>query len=404
MADNGNGNGNGNGKDDRAGVSDEEWARFLEQAEAGMATAPKEPSARAREVTARLRREEEQRAKAAKKKWGRKGGGRPGDPPGWRTGPAWQELEGRGRGRRRLKAGLAIAAIAALALVALRPELVIDRLTGKAAQRGAEASRGPLPAETARPGAAPSETLPDRPTLREPFRGSPAAQWADGAAGIEVPEAQALNGVSKEYVAEGLARTKRFLVAANLDPATLRGERPQPALDLIDPAQDELVALVERSLATPDRDSDPLHLFTRFKAAEIRPAGDVVKVRGRMELQPGDKPGLVDVVVDYTFVYPVVEARAGAEEVTRSIVRRQMEFTIADPVRWRVKPGTLQLGAYAADTANTSCDRWDGYLHPEFPGRPATGTAPSGTPQDPYDRSKDIRSGQGEGCTAASRL
>ncbi|MFD0266723.1 hypothetical protein ACFVGY_09030 [Streptomyces sp. NPDC127106] len=392
-----------NTNDDRPAVSDEEWARFLQQAGADTADAPKEPSARAREVTARLRREEEQRARAAK--WTRKKGGtRPSDPPGWRTGPAWQELEGRGRGRRRLKAGLAIAAVAALALVALRPELVIDRLTGKAAQRGAEAAREPLPAETARPSGAPSATLPDRPTLREPFRGSPAAQWADGAAGIEVPEARALNGVSKEQVAEGLARTKQFLVAANLDPATLRGERPQAALDLIDPAQDELVALVERSLAKPDRDSDPLNLFTRFQAAEARPAGDVVKVRGRMELEPGEKPGLVDVVVDYSFVYPVVEARAGAEEVTRSIVRRQMEFTIADPVRWRIKPGTLQLGPYASDIANSSCDRWDGYVHPEFSGRPASGPTPSGTPQDPYDRSKDIRSGGTEGCATASRL
>ncbi|MEU2390772.1 hypothetical protein [Streptomyces sp. NPDC007369] len=392
-----------NTADDRPAVSDEEWARFLQQAEADISTAPKEPSARAREVTARLRREEEQRARAAKKRW-RKGGGRPGDPPGWRTGPAWQEAEGRGRGRRRLKAGLAIAGIAALALVALRPELLIDRLTGKAEQRGAEASRGPLPAETARPSTAPSGTLPDRPTLREPFRGSPAAQWADGAAGIEVPQARALNGVSTEQVAEGLARTKRFLVAANLDPATLRGERPRAALGLIDPAQDELLALVERTLGQPGRDSDPLQLFTRFQAAEVRPAGDVVKVRGRMELEPGDEPGLVDVVVDYTFVYPVVEAAAGAEEVTRSIVRRQMEFTIADPVRWRVRPGTLQLGPYAYDVANSSCDRWDGYLHPEFSGRPSSGTTPSGPPQDPYDRSKDIRSGQAEGCATASRL
>ncbi|MGW2997688.1 hypothetical protein ACWDA9_40595, partial [Streptomyces sp. NPDC001193] len=134
-------------------LSDEEWARFMEQAQAGAGRAPREPSARARMVTGRLRAESA-------------------EPPGWRTGPAWQEMQGRGRGKRRVKAAAAVVFIAALALIAVRPELVIDKITGKAGRN--DAAREPLPAETARPSAPPSAVDPDRPTLKEPFKGSPA--------------------------------------------------------------------------------------------------------------------------------------------------------------------------------------------------------------------------------------
>lgn len=388
-------------EDGRPGVSDEEWARFVEQAERGAGEAPKEPSARARMVTERLRREEEQRAASQRRGFGR---ARPvsTEPPGWRTGPAWQEMEGRGRGKRRLKAALAIVFVAGLALIAVRPELVIDKVTGKAEQDAK--ARVPLAAETARPTAAPSDRYPDLPTLREPFRGSPAIQWADGAAGIELPEATAVNGLSKEQVASGLALTKQFLVAANLDPATIRGERPQAALDLIDPAQGELLERLDQALAKPGKDNDPLQMFTRA-GSETRLAGDVVKVRGRLEVQPGDERGQVDVLADYTFVYPLVQAKPGADEVSRSIIRRQMKFTLADPRKWRVKAGTLQLGAYLYDIGNSACFVYDGGVHPSFSDQSeaADGATPSGTPVDPYDRSKSISEDTGEGCGMLSR-
>ncbi|MBT2445883.1 hypothetical protein J7F03_02015 [Streptomyces sp. ISL-43] len=368
-------------------VSDEEWARFMEQAAAGTGGAPQEPSARARAVAARLREEEAR--------------GGFGQPPGRRTGPAWQETTRRGRAGRRLKAGLAIAFVVALALIAIRPELVIDKVTGKAGQ---DARAGqPLPAETVRPSAAPTAVDPDRPTPGEPFKGSPALQWADGDLGIEVPEATALGGLSKEQVADGLARAKQFLVAANLDPATLRGERPQAALDLIDPAQGELLERLEQALARPGKDHDPLQMFVRTDSAEARLVGNVVKVRGRLSFQPGDAPGQVDVLADYTFVYPLVQAKAGADEVSRSIVRRQMKFTLADPKKWRVEPGTIQLGAYLYDIGNSACFVYDGYLHPVFSSQAMTGPTPSGTPVDPYDRSKDLAEATEEGCGTVSR-
>ncbi|MEU9233030.1 hypothetical protein [Streptomyces subrutilus] len=373
----------GKNDEDRAGVSDEEWARFTERAAEGAGDAPREPSARQRMVTERLRRAQ--------------------DPPGWRTGPAWQELEDRGRRRRRLKALLAVAAIAGVALIAVRPELLIDRLTGTAQARQDARNAPPLAAETAPPTEAPPALDPDRPTLQEPFRGSPALQWADGAAGIEPPAAEAVGGMTKEQVADALEKTRQFLVAANLDPATLRGERPKAALALLDPKDGETAALLDRSLAKPDREQDPLNLFTRYDPAELARAGEVVKVRGRMWVEPGDQSGQARVRADYTFVYPFVKAAPGSDQVERTIVRREITLSIADRRKWEATAGRLWLESYRVDLANSACEVYDGYVHPAFDADPVTGVTPSGTPQDPYDRSKGIDAAGQEGCGTVSR-
>lgn len=369
---------------DGQAVSDEDWARFLAEAEAGTGEAPKEPSARARMVTARLREEEARRGYDG--------------PPAWRSGVTARQ---RGRGGRRFKAALAIAFVAALALIAIRPELVIDQVTGKADQDAK--ARQLLPAETARPSGPPTSVDPDRPTLADPFRGSPALQWADGAAGIEVPQAQAVGGMSKEKVADALAKVKQFLVTANLDPQTLRGERPAAVLDLLDPKLKQGPGHLEQSLAAPSRENDPLELVTRTNPAELQPVGDVVKVRGRMWVEPDEKAGRARVLVDYTFVYPFVKAKAGADEVKRTIVRRVITFSVGDPRRWQATEGKLWLDSVDVNLANSACDVYDGFLHPVFDEDAPVGPTPSGTPMDPYDRSEGPEAGQDGGCGALSR-
>ncbi|MFD0353262.1 hypothetical protein ACFVHW_05845 [Streptomyces sp. NPDC127110] len=381
------------------GISDEEWERFSEQIAREGADAPREPSARARMVTERLRREEEERAAAAGRRgaFRRRGRPAPNDPPGWRTGPSRQEAEDRRRRRRGLKATAAIVGIAALALVVVRPELLIDRLTGKTEARKAAAGASPLPGESVRPTGAPEAVHPDRPTLKEPFRGSPAARWADGAAGIEVPEAAAVGGWSRGEVADALAKAKRFLVAANLDPATLRGERPEPAMALLDPRQPEVPERLEHSLKQPGAgENSPAILFTRFDPAEVQPVGGVVKVRGSMRAEAGE-PGELLVVTDYTFVHPMTRAD---HSVQRTIVRRQITFSVLDPSRWRATAGRLQLHTYKAEWSNVRCEPTGGFLHPDFPQDRPGGTQPSGPATDPYDRSGDI---QGDGCGTVTR-
>ncbi|MFD7029778.1 hypothetical protein ACFWAR_17220 [Streptomyces sp. NPDC059917] len=380
----------GRGRGDGAGVSDEEWERFVRAAEGGAGEAPKEPSARARMVTERLRREDEQRAAAARGRFGRRGRSVPAEPPGWRTGPAWQEMQGRGRAKRRIKTTLAVVFVAGLAMAALRPELLVDKLTGEGESRDGARSAAPLPAETARPTAPPGPVDPDRPTLAEPFRGSPALQWADGAAGIELPAATAVNGIPQDRVASLLTRTRELLVASNLDPAVLAGGRPEVALGLLDPLQDDVKGLMERALEKPSAQDNPLFLFSRFDPAEVRFHGGVVKTRGRMTVE-GGKEGEVLVHADYTFVYPVVRAKGGSDEVARTIVRRTVTTAYHDPKRWQTTDGTLQLVEWKESAGNDDCSRdGSGYLHPKFASDADTGPSPTGSVMDPYDRSTSL--------------
>ncbi|MGQ4406815.1 hypothetical protein ACN6K8_001738 [[Kitasatospora] papulosa] len=364
--------------DEGGPVSDEQWAELVRQAESGGADAPKEPSARARMVTARLRALDEEAA-ASGRRFGRKRKpAEPWQPDGWRTGPAWQERNGRTRKRRRLAGVLGFVLVLGALVVVMRPSLLTDHLPG-----GGSVDTLPLPAETAPPTAAPAdEPGADRPTTAQPFRGSPAVRWADGAAGIEIPEARAAGGMSEDEVEQALRATRQFLVAANLDPATLRGETPREALDLLDPLQKGERKRLEQSLAEPGGERDPLVMFSRFDPDEVRLVGDVVKTRGRMTFEAGPA-GSVEVKADYTFVYPLV--RVGVDEVARTIVRRELTVALHDPEKFMATPGKLSVVSSQQNVGNTDCALDDGFLHPSFPSD-GPGTSPTGPDMDPYDR------------------
>lgn len=300
-------------------IPDDMWEKFLEDSERDIrSSAPKEPSARARMVTERLR-EQDARGES---------------PPGWRTGPAWQEMNGRAARRRKLWAVLGVTVTAAVVLVALKPSLLPGDPFGAGESGAAEAA--PLPDETAAPTAAPGASDPETPTLDRPFAGSPAERWADGEAGIVLPETKAVGAVSADRVGQALRLTKKLLVGANLDPKTVRGARPEAALAVLDPKQPGLLDDLGTGLRSPSRKHDPVTLFSRFDADKVRPAGDVIKTRGRMTFEKGTQGG-VAVHADYTFVYPVVRAD-GPTEVTRTIVRRVLDVELADPARYEVTP------------------------------------------------------------------
>ncbi|WP_405938338.1 hypothetical protein OG338_18240 [Streptomyces sp. NBC_00726] len=302
-------------------------------------------------------------------------------PEGWRTGPAWQELNGRRNRLRTVRTVFVLALVSGVALVVVRPALLLDRLPGH------HADASPLPAETARPDAAPAARsgLPDR---AHPFRGSPAERWASGADAIVLPEAKAVGGMSKADVALALRLTKEFLVGTNLDPAVLRGGQPTAAMALLDPKAPDTLPELRRALRDPDEKHNPLNLVTRFDPDEVAPAGDVVRVRGRMTFGAG-KRGEVRVHADYTFVYPLVRA-GGDGSVTRTIVRRDVKASLMDPARWLVTRGKLNLGWYYSEVGNSACKVYDGYYHPEFEDGPHSGDPAEGPAVDPYDRHRSL--------------
>ncbi|MER6073929.1 hypothetical protein ABT187_34870 [Streptomyces sp. NPDC001817] len=394
---------------DESSIPDEQWEAFLrEAAEDGGRDAPKEPSARARMVTRRLREQDEAtrfqviEGGGRRRWWRRKRAQAPqqATPPGWRTGPAWREMNGRSSRRRTVGSAIGVVLAAALTVVAVRPSLLLDRLPG-----GHHTSSAPLPAETAPPSSAPGGVdQGGLPTRKDPFRGSPAQRWADGAAAIEVPTAKAAGGMSQEDVALALRRTKEFLVDTNLDPAVLRGGRPDAALALLDPRQPHTLSDLRRSLRTPDRDHDPLQLVTRFDPTQVALAGDAVKVRGHMTFAAG-AAGEVRVHADYTFVYPLVRAggKGDGDVVARTIIRRDLTMVLLDPHKWIATGGKLGVRSYGSEFYNSECGVYDGYYHPIFPDAAPTGAPATGPAADPYDRSKSLADDHHKGCGTVTR-
>ncbi|MDQ0950221.1 hypothetical protein QFZ24_004144 [Streptomyces phaeochromogenes] len=368
-------------------IPDDVWARFVEDSERDIHTsdAPKEPSARARMVTERLRQQE----------------ARGELPPGWRTGPAWQEMNGRAARRRKVWTIIGVVLAIALAVVAMKPSLLPGDPFGTGTDEGTQ-SANPLPDETAAPTNAPSGA-PGTPTLDEPFAGSPAVRYADGAAGIVLPEATPVGAFGKDQVAKALAQTKSLLVDANLDRKTLLGGTPETTLDkILDPKQPDMIDDARSWLREPGKDSDPLWLFSRFDPDEVRLVGDVVKTRGRTTFKAG-KDGGVAIHADYTFVYALAPADPDATEVTRTIVRRILDLELLNPATYEVTPGRLSVDRHDQDLANSACDVYDGFLHPQFDSADPTGAPPSGPTTDPYDRSRDLGNSGTEECGTVSR-
>ncbi len=194
-------------------------------------------------------------------------------------------------------------------------------------------------AETARPAQAPPAEAAQRPTVDEPFRGSPAASWASGAAGITVPKAGAVGWMSAAEVERALARSRDFLVASGLDRRVLRGERPKKAIALINPHQKDVQNLLKTAFHTPSEKNDPLLLFSRFQPSRTHLVGDIVKTRGRLTYREGER-GALEVTADVTFVYPVTRAEAGGDdEIVRTIVRRVLVLSWDDPDKVITEPG-----------------------------------------------------------------
>ncbi|MCX3061893.1 hypothetical protein [Streptomyces beihaiensis] len=395
---------------DISGISDEQWEAFQRDAmEEGGRGAPKEPSARARLVARRLREQDEAAASEAARKPHRRWGRKPklkavpdGTPPGWRTGPAWQEMNGKAGRRRNVRSAALVLLAVAVAVVAVRPSLVTDRLPGHDTAAAADTADGPtsspspLPAETALPSSAPgtADQAASEPTRAHPFLGSPAARWADGADAIQLPAAKAVGGMTERDVARALRLTKEFLVDTNLNPAVLRGGTPTKAMALLDPKQPHSLSRLRRSLRSPSRAHDPTELVSRFDPAQVALAGKVIKVRGHMTFSAGRAEVLVH--ADYSFVYPLVRAGSGtdaSDHVERTTVRREETFSLADPRKWDVTRGTLLLQTYDSDAYNSECEIYDGYYHPAFPGQPS-GAPATGPASDPYDRSKTLEEEQ----------
>jgi hypothetical protein len=132
---------------------------------------------------------------------------------------------------RRLTVTVIIVVIVGLAGVFYRSGMLSRYLPGGAV---------PLGRSGATPSAVPTTTTRKpvaRVDLNQPFLTTPAAGWADGAAGIVLPQAAPVGSYSAEEVATAMDQVRGVVVAARLDRRVLEGHDPEPYLSLLAPEE-----------------------------------------------------------------------------------------------------------------------------------------------------------------------
>jgi hypothetical protein len=230
----------------------------------------------------------------------------------------------------------------------------------------------------------------------DPFAGTPADQWADGAAGIVVAAARAHGSFTAAQVQGAEETTKKLLAAAYLDRQTLLGGAPT--------AFEKLLTNQERAEFVKDLDTigvgkegsslSTRALVTSFAPGGVKLIGSVIKVHGTMSARAGTDQGgtVLYISVNYLFVY-AVEPPLSPQDWMRVVGHTF---------------GTVEFGDWAQantpfepwvrvenDHAGIKCGARDGYVHPDFPNGPPGSVTPTGTPIDPYSQST-----MGPGCQA----
>jgi hypothetical protein len=89
----------------------------------------------------------------------------------------------------------------------------------------------------------------------DPFSGTPAEHWANGAAGIAIPAARAHGPFSAARVRSAYETTREMLIAGNLDWPTLRGGAPKAFEKLL--IKSELKEFLAGLYIHPDYPSEP---------------------------------------------------------------------------------------------------------------------------------------------------
>jgi hypothetical protein len=223
----------------------------------------------------------------------------------------------------------------------------------------------------------------------DPFAGTPADHWADGAAGIVVPAATPVGPYSKAQVEYAYQTTRKLLIAANLDKQTLLGGTPAAFADLLTSPQR---TWFEQGLNKKGVDKTGGALSTRplvmsFEPGSAQLVGSVIKVNGTMHAKAGKDGKELDVSVDYLFVYPIEPPH-----------RPDSWMRIVNEVAWTVafadwQGASSSFAPWVTDTgvggvAGADCGTTDGYSHPDYPSSAVPGATPSvtpsGTPIDPY--------------------
>lgn len=290
----------------------------------------------------------------------RDGGGVPALPP-----PSADPLLSAGprsRWRRWAVPGLAGGLVLVLGLVSLVGLRVLGVWTPR--------SPGPAAETTAGPGT---------PAPPSPFAGTPAAGFAEGAAGIVLPPAEPVGDFTANDVAEALTQVRQALIAARLDQTMLVDHDPASFVGRLATAQQRAMQEVFDS-ATFATFATQVAEDAVLMPAPPRVAGEISY---RATTAERDLP-VLEVVTNFVWVYafqPPDAARAGATIVV-----------VRDALRWEGRYDRAWLetsrGMWLADAASygwgVDCDAYQkGMIRPGRLADPAQHSAVAFDPERP---------------------
>jgi len=226
----------------------------------------------------------------------------------------------------------------------------------------------------------------------DPFTGTPADHWADGAAGIVLPAAAPIGPYTTAQVEYAYQTTRKMLIAAELDKQTLLGGAPTAFADLLNSPQR---ATFLSGMNKVGLDKQGYQLSTRTWVMSFAPGstqliGSVIKAHGAMHAQATKNKGYtqLSIDVDYLFVYPI-EPPHQPEDWMRIVneVAFTLDFGSWQGVASSFAPWYTSTGTVGG-VAGADCGSTDGYSHPDYPDNTVPGAqpsvTPSGTPVDPY--------------------
>jgi hypothetical protein len=222
----------------------------------------------------------------------------------------------------------------------------------------------------------------------DPFSGTPADHWADGAAGIVLPAARPVGPFTTSQVEFAYQTTRKMLIAADLDKQTLFGGAPTAFADLLTNS-DRTWFLDGLNLKGTDKSGTPLS--TRADVVSFAPGstqliGRNIKVHGTMIAQAtNDGSSLLDIHVDYLFTY-AAEPPHHPEDWMRLVSEEAWIVSFGD---WQgaATPFEPWFSIDGDDgVAGNSCGNKDGFVHPDWPSnrQAEPSVSASGTSVDPY--------------------
>lgn len=197
-----------------------------------------------------------------------------------------------------------------------------------------------------------------------PFARTPAADWADGAAGVVVPAPMQVGEFDAEEVAAATDLVGRAVVASRLDRAMLVEHDPGTYLGLLAPDAREQLAPLFGTGREPQAQALVSLIAEDSPLLPVEP-----KVTGGMRVEAGG-PG--ELVVHTNFLFAYAFDTTGAEPVADPmdmivVVRAEVDYVLRSGPRWTADSRGLWYGHVGGFGYSIACDWYrKGFLAPAF--------------------------------------